>query len=241
MNRLIRFGIVACGLIALGAAAGLTSRSPADDPPTPPLGLPPVDWPDDNPYSKAKEELGRLALFREATFIRPQRQLRQLPRSRACLHRPIARFHRHSRPKRGAKRPDGDQSRVQHFAILGRSRHVSRRAGDRPARQPDRDDPRQGFQARPSQRRHTARQNSRLRRRCSSERSATTKSPSIARPRRSPPSNARSIRATPPTTVTKTATKRRCPPKPSAAWTSSSKKPPATVATWDSTSAMVLI
>jgi len=32
-------------------------------PPKPPLGLPPVQWPEDNPYSLAKAELGRILYF----------------------------------------------------------------------------------------------------------------------------------------------------------------------------------
>ncbi|MBI3865439.1 MAG: c-type cytochrome [Planctomycetia bacterium] len=35
----------------------------ADKPPKPPLGLPPVQWPDDNPYSAGKVELGRFLYF----------------------------------------------------------------------------------------------------------------------------------------------------------------------------------
>lgn len=34
-----------------------------DEPPPVPLGLPPVYWPEDNPYSKAKAELGRFLYF----------------------------------------------------------------------------------------------------------------------------------------------------------------------------------
>jgi cytochrome c peroxidase len=34
-----------------------------DEPPPVPLGLPPVYWPDDNPYSKAKADLGRFLYF----------------------------------------------------------------------------------------------------------------------------------------------------------------------------------
>src|SRR6185503_8781492 len=36
---------------------------PAEQPPTPPLGLPAIPWPADNPYSAAKCELGRLLYF----------------------------------------------------------------------------------------------------------------------------------------------------------------------------------
>ncbi len=39
------------------------AQGPADPPPRPPLGLPPVQWPEDNPYSAAKVELGRLLYF----------------------------------------------------------------------------------------------------------------------------------------------------------------------------------
>lgn len=35
----------------------------ADKPPKPPLGLPPVQWPQENPYSAAKVELGRFLYF----------------------------------------------------------------------------------------------------------------------------------------------------------------------------------
>lgn len=39
------------------------AQGPSDKPPKPPLGLPPVQWPEDNPYSAAKAELGRLLYF----------------------------------------------------------------------------------------------------------------------------------------------------------------------------------
>src|SRR5207248_1759678 len=40
------------------------AQSPGDpDPPKPPLGLPAVYWPEDNPYSPEKVELGRLLYF----------------------------------------------------------------------------------------------------------------------------------------------------------------------------------
>src|ERR1700730_10391253 len=41
----------------------VSSDAVAETPPKPPLGLPPVDWPEDNPYSAAKAELGRLLYF----------------------------------------------------------------------------------------------------------------------------------------------------------------------------------
>lgn len=43
-------------------AAGFASES-SEQPPKTPLGLPPVQWPEDNPYSAAKAELGRLLYF----------------------------------------------------------------------------------------------------------------------------------------------------------------------------------
>src|SRR4051794_28948313 len=58
-------------LAATGAAIVLTAalaataagRPALDAPPAPPLGLPAVQWPADNPYSKAKAERGRLLYF----------------------------------------------------------------------------------------------------------------------------------------------------------------------------------
>src|SRR5262245_36260208 len=41
----------------------LRAQGPTDKPPKPPLGLPSVQWPEDNPYSGAKAELGRLLYF----------------------------------------------------------------------------------------------------------------------------------------------------------------------------------
>lgn len=46
------------GLIPL-----LSAEPSSDKPPKPPLGLAPVQWPEDNPYSVAKVELGRLLYF----------------------------------------------------------------------------------------------------------------------------------------------------------------------------------
>ena len=43
-----------------GATASLTFPA---EPPAPPLGLPPVPWPDDNPYSAAKAKLGWFLYF----------------------------------------------------------------------------------------------------------------------------------------------------------------------------------
>ncbi len=46
--------------IALPAVSG---QAPSETPPKPPQGLPPVQWPQDNPYSAAKVELGRFLYF----------------------------------------------------------------------------------------------------------------------------------------------------------------------------------
>jgi cytochrome c peroxidase len=54
--------LLAAAALLLPAAAPRSSPKP-DTPPPPPLGLPPVDWPDDNPYSAEKAELGRLLYF----------------------------------------------------------------------------------------------------------------------------------------------------------------------------------
>jgi cytochrome c peroxidase len=48
--------------VALGAALAMASGN-QDETPQPPLGLPPVFWPDDNPYTAAKAELGSLLYF----------------------------------------------------------------------------------------------------------------------------------------------------------------------------------
>jgi cytochrome c peroxidase len=48
---------------AFGFLAAAAAPAAKDEPPKPPLGLPAVDWPDDNPYSLAKAELGKLLFF----------------------------------------------------------------------------------------------------------------------------------------------------------------------------------
>src|SRR5437868_4575460 len=50
-------------LAGLTVLAGLVAGQTATEPPAPPLGLPPVFWPDDNPYSPEKVELGRFLYF----------------------------------------------------------------------------------------------------------------------------------------------------------------------------------
>lgn len=58
-------GVAVLGLVALGLSAVAAERkeaAPADTVEVP-LGLPPIFWPDDNPYSPEKAELGRLLYF----------------------------------------------------------------------------------------------------------------------------------------------------------------------------------
>ena len=64
MNR--RFLLAAClgaVLVARGCSRWALAAAGEDETPQPPLGLPPVFWPDDNPYTPAKAELGRLLFF----------------------------------------------------------------------------------------------------------------------------------------------------------------------------------
>jgi cytochrome c peroxidase len=50
-------------LLSLGTWSGATAQTPPTASPPPPLGLPPVVWPADNPYSAARVELGRNLFF----------------------------------------------------------------------------------------------------------------------------------------------------------------------------------
>lgn len=54
---------VLLGLLFLSALFGVTAETRPEVPPAPPLGLPPVPWPADNPYSAARVELGRNLFF----------------------------------------------------------------------------------------------------------------------------------------------------------------------------------
>jgi len=64
-RKLACFGIPALALPLLVAnlLPVFSADAPAEKPPKPPLGLPPVQWPEDNPYSAAKVELGRFLYF----------------------------------------------------------------------------------------------------------------------------------------------------------------------------------
>jgi cytochrome c peroxidase len=53
----------ATSLVLLTASVGAAVRASDHQPPAPPLGLPPVYWPDDNPYTPAMRELGWLLFF----------------------------------------------------------------------------------------------------------------------------------------------------------------------------------
>jgi cytochrome c peroxidase len=65
-NTMLRAGTIGTllgGLVAAVAVLGADPQSPEDTPPPVPLGLPPVQWPEDNQYTKAKADLGRLLYF----------------------------------------------------------------------------------------------------------------------------------------------------------------------------------
>jgi cytochrome c peroxidase len=59
-GRALRRKLVLC---AIALAAMLGNLAAQELPPKPPLGLPPVPWPSDNPYSAARVELGRCLFF----------------------------------------------------------------------------------------------------------------------------------------------------------------------------------
>lgn len=56
-------GTVCPVLVAISWFGTVSAESPAEKPPKPPLGLPAVQWPEDNPYSAEKAELGRFLYF----------------------------------------------------------------------------------------------------------------------------------------------------------------------------------
>jgi cytochrome c peroxidase len=55
--------VVFCQLSVATLSGAQAQTRPDASPPEPPLGLPPVPWPADNPYSAAKVELGRNLFF----------------------------------------------------------------------------------------------------------------------------------------------------------------------------------
>jgi cytochrome c peroxidase len=64
-HQRVILGISAAAMpIILALLLPLVAAEPATEkPPKPPLGLPPVQWPEENPYSAAKVELGRFLYF----------------------------------------------------------------------------------------------------------------------------------------------------------------------------------
>jgi cytochrome c peroxidase len=60
MMRLLFLGAIIC--LTLGENAALMEEPMEETYPVP-LGLPPIPWPEDNPYSEKKKELGRLLYF----------------------------------------------------------------------------------------------------------------------------------------------------------------------------------
>ena len=59
-----RTATLTASVLLAAAALLLPAAAPkGNEPPPPPLGLPTVDWPEDNPYSPEKAELGRLLYF----------------------------------------------------------------------------------------------------------------------------------------------------------------------------------
>ena len=61
-NTMFRVGTIGVLLGGLVAVLGAGPKS-GETPPPVPRGLPPVQWPEDNPYTKAKADLGRLLYF----------------------------------------------------------------------------------------------------------------------------------------------------------------------------------
>src|SRR5713226_2675976 len=57
--------VLPCFLASLSStlAPPVAAQEASEKPPKPPLGLPAVQWPEDNPYSAAKVELGRFLYF----------------------------------------------------------------------------------------------------------------------------------------------------------------------------------
>lgn len=62
-RRRHRAAVTTVSALALASGSGLLAYSRREVPPPPPLGLPAVRWPRDNPYSRDKAELGRLLFF----------------------------------------------------------------------------------------------------------------------------------------------------------------------------------
>ena len=74
---------ILAGALALPAFSicGVGDRQTQAAPPKAPLGLPPLSWPRDNPYSAAKVELGRTLYFDRRLSADETRELRELSRT----------------------------------------------------------------------------------------------------------------------------------------------------------------
>jgi cytochrome c peroxidase len=55
--------VATMSLVLIVFLCAASAETPGEKPPKPPLGLPAVQWPEDNPYSAEKVELGRLLYF----------------------------------------------------------------------------------------------------------------------------------------------------------------------------------
>jgi hypothetical protein len=97
MRRLFIGAVVCSGLLL---AYGTLRGDQNAEPPPAPLGLPPVFWPEENPYTPEKRELGWLLYF-------------------------DTRLHRHQGTEGGPQRAHGHQSRLQHRALLGWPRRLA--------------------------------------------------------------------------------------------------------------------
>ena len=159
----------------------LILRLAADAQPKPPLGLPPLSWPEDNPYSPAKAELGRLLYFDKRLSADETVSLRVVPRS-AVRASPTA---RRSRPASNRRRANRSAPTVINRAYTlaqfwdGRAATLEEQA--------------KGPMANPIEMGNThealvgqSAEDCRATGRCSRRRSAPTRSPSTASPRRSP-------------------------------------------------------
>ena len=97
----------------------------------PPLGLPALPVPADNPITPEKIELGKMLYFDTRLSARRQDLLRHLPRSEDGLGRAHADQQGHQRPDGRPQLAHGDQRGLCPGPVLGRPRRQPRRAGPR--------------------------------------------------------------------------------------------------------------
>ena len=117
--RGIRFWLIG-GLVLVALVRFAAAKGEDRDPPRRRSGLPPVFWPDDNPYTPEKRDLGWLLYFDKRLSSSDSPSL-----VRSC-HSPDKAFtdgapglHRHQGPEGRPQRPDGHQSRLQHWRSSG--------------------------------------------------------------------------------------------------------------------------